>query len=134
MFRLPVLQCVHSHSRRIALELPTMAILLLTALLILDGTFLVSCQTKKPLPVTGVPLTTLMPVKMPSFSLAKSNITKKTRQDEVDILPQNYYRDVAPLGPNGKPVKVTVSIVMLNIKLSSGSSQVFTLLTDFSKH
>ena len=57
------------------------------------------------------------------ISPSTGNITKKSQQDEVDILPPHYYRDVAPM-INGRPVKVTVSVVILNIKLSSGSSQV----------
>lgn len=55
--------------------------------------------------------------------IISSNGTKKSKQDEVDILPEHYYRDVAPM-VDGKPVKVTISIIVLNIKLSSGSTQV----------
>lgn len=61
----------------------------------------------------------------PAVKSAAPNMTiKKSKQDEVDILPPHYYRDVAPLAKDRKPVKVTVSLVILNIKLSQGSSQV----------
>lgn len=60
----------------------------------------------------------------PAVRAATLNVTKKSKQDEVDILPPHYYRDVAPMTKDRKPVKVTVSLVILNIKLSQGSSQV----------
>lgn len=43
--------------------------------------------------------------------------------DEIDILPEPYYRDIAPV-IDGKPVQVKVSVVILNMKVSSGSDQV----------
>lgn len=61
----------------------------------------------------------------PAVRAATLNVTKKSKQDEVDILPPHYYRDVAPMTKDRKPVKVTVSLVILNIKLSQGSSQTF---------
>ncbi|KAI2807962.1 hypothetical protein BLOT_005903 [Blomia tropicalis] len=44
--------------------------------------------------------------------------------DEIDILPEPYYRDIAPV-IDGKPVQVKVSVVILNMKVSSGSDQSF---------
>lgn len=60
----------------------------------------------------------------PTFTAPTRNQTKKSKQDEIDILPQNYYRDVAPM-VDDKPVKVTVSVIVLNIKLSPESTQTF---------
>lgn len=58
------------------------------------------------------------------FSLR--NLSKKAVKSiaEVDILPENYYRDIAPIGPNGEPVHVKVSVVILSMKVTSGSDQV----------
>lgn len=56
------------------------------------------------------------------------NETKKSHQDEIDILPPHYYREVAPR-ENGQPVVVQVSVVVLNLKLSSGSDQVILFVT-----
>lgn len=70
---------------------------------------------------------TQAPVIKPFVKSTSPNMTiKKSKQDEVDILPPHYYRDVAPLAKDRKPVKVTVSLVILNIKLSQGSSQVLS--------
>ena len=69
--------------------------------------------------------TTISPIQAPTFSVPLKNAAKKTHQEELDILPFYYYSDVAPVTSNGKPVKVTVSVTILNIKLSPGSSQTF---------
>lgn len=41
----------------------------------------------------------------------------------LDILPPNYYRDVAPT-QDGKAVMVTVSVVVLNMFIHPGATQV----------
>lgn len=100
--------------------LRTLSFLLLIVLLMK-----VECSSSADVLKKDVQNQTQAPVITPAFKSAAPNMTiKKSKQDEVDILPPHYYRDVAPLTKDRKPVKVTVSLVILNVKLSQGSSQV----------
>jgi len=77
--------------------------------------------------VTATNDTQLLPdavtvVKAPKFNTS-TNGPKKSRSEDVDILPEGYYRDVAPT-VDGQPVKVGVTVTVLSIKLASDSSQV----------
>lgn len=61
---------------------------------------------------------------------ASAKTLRKSRQDEIDILPPHYYREVAPV-EDGKPVIVEVSVVILSMKLCSDSSQVLSFINWF---
>lgn len=45
------------------------------------------------------------------------------KRNELDILPPNYYRDVAPT-VNNQPVMVNISIIVLNMVINPGATQV----------
>ena len=62
-------------------------------------------------------------VKPPVFTPPSNSSSKKPFQDEFDILPTQYYADVAPM-VDSKAVRVQVSLIVLNIKLSQASTQV----------
>ena len=61
----------------------------------------------------------------PQNDKLKINKRSTIPQEEIDILPAHYYRDIAPVVEPGKPVIVNVSVVILSMKVSSGSDQVF---------
>lgn len=55
------------------------------------------------------------------------SIHKRSIDNDFGILPDVYYQNVAPIR-NGQPVQVKVSVIILNLKIGSISTQVKCLI------